>query len=86
MLAALASGAAAAEKSITADHAAKMAASQELFRAIGSSVVGEELLGVSRWGEDPVGFNLSSRELLLKGGDKGPARPFCRDTERTVLS
>jgi mono/diheme cytochrome c family protein len=73
VLAFLAGEAAAAEKQIAADHAAKMAASQELFARTVRPWLENNCLGCHGGAKVRSGFNLSTRAMLLKGGDKGAA-------------
>jgi mono/diheme cytochrome c family protein len=69
----LTGGAGAAEKPVDADHAAKMAASQQLFTHTVRPWLEKNCLACHGGAKVKSDFNLSSRELLLKGGDKGVA-------------
>jgi hypothetical protein len=71
LVAALAMGSAAAEQHTPADHAAKMAASQRLFAQTVRPWIEKNCLECHGGAKVKSDFNLSSRELLLKGGDKG---------------
>ena len=73
VLVVLAGGAAAADKPVTVDHAANMAASEQLFTRTVRPWLEKNCLechGVAKVKSD---FNLSTRESLLKGGEKGVA-------------
>ncbi|MHB1423093.1 MAG: PSD1 and planctomycete cytochrome C domain-containing protein [Gemmataceae bacterium] len=61
----------AAEKPVAADHAANMAASQQLFARTVRPWLEKNCLECHGGAKVKSDFNLSSRELLLKGGDKG---------------
>jgi hypothetical protein len=73
VFAVLALGATAAEKPVPADHAARMAASQQLFARTVRPWLEKNCLECHGGAKVKSDFNLSSRELLLKGGDKGVA-------------
>jgi mono/diheme cytochrome c family protein len=73
MFAVLALGTAAAEKPVPADHAAKMAASQRLFARTVRPWLEKNCLECHGGAKIKSDFNLSTREALLKGGDKGVA-------------
>src|SRR6516165_6475165 len=66
-------GAAAAEKHVPADHGAKMAASQQLFARTVRPWLEKNCLECHGGAKIKSNFNLSTRESLLKGGDKGAA-------------
>ncbi|HTU90809.1 MAG TPA: PSD1 and planctomycete cytochrome C domain-containing protein [Gemmataceae bacterium] len=69
----LAGAAAAAEKPVAADHAANMAASQQLFTHTVRPWLEKNCLACHGGAKVKSDFNLATRELLLKGGDKGVA-------------
>jgi hypothetical protein len=73
VVAVLAGGVAAAEKPVAADHAAKMAASQQLFTRTVRPWLEKNCLECHAGAKVKSDFNLSTRESLLKGGDKGAA-------------
>jgi mono/diheme cytochrome c family protein len=73
VVAVLAVGAAAAEKPVAADHAANMAASQQLFARTVRPWLEKNCLECHGGAKVKSDFNLSTRESLLKGGDKGVA-------------
>ncbi|MGH7223362.1 MAG: DUF1549 domain-containing protein, partial [Gemmataceae bacterium] len=73
VLAALAGAATAAEKPVAADHAANMAASQQLFTRTVRPWLEKNCLACHGGAKVKSEFNLSSRESLLKGGEKGVA-------------
>jgi hypothetical protein len=73
VFAVLALEAAAAEKPVPADHAARMAASQQLFARTVRPWLEKNCLECHGGAKIKSDFNLSTRELLLKGGDKGVA-------------
>jgi mono/diheme cytochrome c family protein len=73
LLAELAGGAAAADKPVDADHAAKMAASQQLFTRTIRPWLEKNCLECHGGAKVKSNFNLSTRESLLEGGDKGVA-------------
>src|SRR6516225_11372697 len=73
VVAVLGSGVAAAEKPVDADHAAKMAASQQLFARTVRPWLEKNCLECHGGAKVKSDFNLSTREGLLKGGDKGVA-------------
>ena len=61
----------AAEKPVPADHAAKMAASRQLFAQTIRPWLEKTCLECHGGAKVKSDFNLATRELLLKGGDKG---------------
>jgi hypothetical protein len=73
LLAILAGETAAADKPVAADHAAKMAASQQLFTRTVGPWLEKNCLECHGGAKVKSDFNLSTRESLLKGGDKGVA-------------
>lgn len=73
VLAVLAGGAAAADKPVAADHAAKMATSQQLFTRTVRPWLEKNCLECHGGAKVKSDFNLSTRESLLKGGEKGVA-------------
>ncbi len=66
-------GAEKAEKQVPADHAVKMAASQQLFARTVRPWLEKNCLECHGGAKIKSDFNLSTRESLLKGGDKGVA-------------
>jgi mono/diheme cytochrome c family protein len=72
-LAFLADGAAAADKPVAPDHAAKMAESRQLFSRTVRPWLEKNCLECHGGAKVKSDFNLSTRESLLKGGDKGVA-------------
>jgi mono/diheme cytochrome c family protein len=73
ILGVLADGAAAADKPVAVDHAANMAASQQLFTRTVRPWLEKNCLECHGGAKVKSDFNLSTRESLLKGGDKGMA-------------
>ncbi len=69
-----------AEVPIPADHATQMAASQKLFKESIRELLIKNCLDCHGGAKVKSGFNLASRELLLKGGDRGdtviPGKPL----------
>src|SRR3954468_10346130 len=55
------------------DHAAKMAASRELFKEKVRPLLVTQCLDCHGGSKTKSGFSLATRESLLKGGDRGPA-------------
>jgi hypothetical protein len=55
------------------DHAAKMAASRELFKDKVRLFLTAQCLDCHGGAKTKSGFSLATRETLLKGGDRGPA-------------
>ena len=68
-----------AETPVSPDHAAKMAASQQLFKDSVREVLVKNCLECHGGAKTKAGLNLASRETLLKGGDRGatviPGKP-----------
>lgn len=64
---------AAQNKPVPPDHAASMAASQKLFTDTVRPFLDKNCLECHGGGKVKSGFSLATRELLLKGGDKGEA-------------
>jgi mono/diheme cytochrome c family protein len=64
-------GAAPIEKEVAADHAAKMAASQQMFARTVRPWLEKNCLECHGGAKVKSDFNLATRESLLKGGDKG---------------
>ena len=62
-----------AAEPVPADHAAKMAASRDLFAEKVGPFLKANCLQCHGSEKTKSGLNLASRELLLKGGDRGPA-------------
>jgi mono/diheme cytochrome c family protein len=73
VLAVLAGGTAAADQPVAANHAANMAASQQLFTRTVRPWLEKNCVECHGGAKVKSDFNLSSRETLLKGGDKGVA-------------
>ena len=75
----LAGDAAIAQTPVPPDHAGKMAASQALFKETVREVLVKNCLDCHGGAKTKSGLNLASRELLLKGGDRGdtviPGKP-----------
>ena len=75
----LAGDAAIAQTPVPPDHASKMAASQALFKETVREVLVKNCLDCHGGAKTKSGLNLASRELLLKGGDRGdtviPGKP-----------
>ena len=71
------------------DHATKMAASQALFKESVREVLVKNCLDCHGGAKTKSGLNLASRELLLKGGDRGdtvvPGKPK-EGSRREVLT
>jgi mono/diheme cytochrome c family protein len=63
----------AAEPPVQPDHAAQMAASRELFASTVRGFLTENCLHCHGGEKVKSGFNLADRDLLLQGGDRGPA-------------
>src|SRR5262245_17446929 len=63
----------AAEPAVPPDHAVRMAASQRLFTEQVRGFLEKNCLECHGGGKVKSGFNLGTRDLLLKGGDKGKA-------------
>jgi hypothetical protein len=84
VVAVLAGGAVAAEKPVDADHAAKMAASQQLFARTVRPWLEKNCLECHGGAKVKSDFNLSTREGLLKGGDKGVAVRPGQGTKRSA--
>ncbi len=61
------------EPKVPPEHAANMVASAQLFKDKLRGFVTENCLECHGGAKTKSGFNLASRELLLKGGDRGPA-------------
>ena len=68
-----------AQTPVPPDHATKMAASQTLFKETVREVLVKNCLDCHGGAKTKSGLNLASRELLLKGGDRGdtviPGKP-----------
>ncbi len=68
-----------AQTPVPPDHAGKMAASQSLFKETVREVLVKNCLDCHGGAKTKSGLNLASRELLLKGGDRGdtviPGKP-----------
>ena len=64
---------ASAQVPVPADHAAKMADSQKLFKESVRELLVKNCLECHGGTKTKSGLNIASRELLLKGGDRGPA-------------
>ncbi len=62
-----------APESLPPEHAANMAASRELFKQKVGPFLMAQCVECHGAGKVKAGFNLGSRETMLKGGDKGPA-------------
>ena len=79
MLAFALPGFAAFAQPVPADHATKMAASQQLFKDSVREVLVKNCLECHGGAKTKAGLNLASRESLLKGGDRGatvtPGKP-----------
>ena len=73
VLAVLSGRAVAADKPVAVDHAAQMAASQQLFTRTVRPWLEKNCLTCHGGAKVKSDFNLSTRESLLKGGDKGVA-------------
>jgi mono/diheme cytochrome c family protein len=85
VLAVLAGRAAAAEKPISADHAAKMTASQQLFTRTVRPWLEKNCLECHGGAKIKSRFNLATRESLLKGGSKGVAVVPGRGAESALV-
>ena len=72
-------GSSALAQTVPADHATKMAASQQLFKDTVREVLVKNCLECHGGAKTKAGLNLASRESLLKGGDRGatviPGKP-----------
>ena len=68
----LVGGFARAQTQIPADHAAKMADSQKLFKESVREVLVKNCLECHGGTKTKSGLNIATRELLLKGADRGP--------------
>jgi len=64
---------AASAQTVPGDHATNMAASQQLFKETVREVLTKNCLECHGGAKTKSGFNLASRELLLKGGERGEA-------------
>ena len=62
-----------AATAVEQDHAARMAASQELFRTTVSSILKEHCVRCHGGEKTKSGLDLVTREAVLKGGDQGVA-------------
>src|SRR5215468_11492996 len=62
-----------AQQPLPADHAEKMARGRDLFAKQVRQVLIDQCLKCHGGEKTRSGFDLSSRESLLKGGDNGPA-------------
>ncbi len=75
----LAGSTASAQTPVQPDHATKMAASQALFKETVREVLVKNCLDCHGGAKTKSGLNLASRELMLKGGDRGdtviPGKP-----------
>lgn len=58
---------------VPGDHAAKMSASQQIFKDTVRELLTKNCLECHGGAKTKSGFNLASRELILKGGDRGEA-------------
>ncbi len=72
VLALVASGPSFAEAPVAPDHAEKMARGQEIFTKSVRALLTDKCLRCHGGEKTRSGLDLSSREGLLKGGDKGP--------------
>src|SRR4051794_26941866 len=62
-----------AAEPVPPDHAARMAASQKLFKEKVRPFLVSQCLDCHGGAKTKSGFNLATRDLLLKGGDRGVA-------------
>lgn len=63
----------ASAQSVPADHPTNVAASQQLFKETVRELLTKNCLECHGGAKTKSGFNLASRELLLKGGERGDA-------------
>src|SRR3984957_9377827 len=75
-----------AAQPVPPDHAASMAASQHLFTETVRPFLEKNCLGCHGNGKLRGGFNLSTRDLLLKGGDHGVAVVAGKAKESPLLA
>jgi hypothetical protein len=67
------------------DHAAKMAASRELFKEKVRPLLTAHCLDCHGGSKTKAGFSLATRETMLKGGDRGPAVVPGKSAESVLL-
>ncbi len=85
VLALTAAGSSFAEPPVAPDHAEKMARGQEIFMKSVRALLTDKCLRCHGGEKTRSGLNLSSREGLLKGGDKGPVVVVGRSKESRLF-